>query len=148
MATPRGAMSAGNYGSMLNGRGNPPRYTHLPHAEAWAKIDEEEAVHKKAVDDYRIEQEVQKRLLAIKEAEVPVVEVPVVEAPIEATVIATVETPVVEAPCEVPCSKFAKGEMAKVLTSIAQLGLGDISQASDSGILITINGVKVCICKG
>lgn len=123
MTRPRGAMSAGDsgYGKLLNGRGNPPRYNNLPHSEAWAKIDAEEAAHIKSIDDARIEQEVQRRLLALKES-----------------------TPTPEA----PCSKFGTGEMAKVLTSIAQVELGEISEASDSGILLTVNGVKVCICKG
>lgn len=124
MAKPRGAMSAGDggYGKLLNGRGNPPRYNNLPHSEAWAKIDAEEAAHIKSIDDARIEQEVQRRVLALKES-----------AP--------------EQEAEAPCNKFGAGEMAKVLTAIAQVELGEIAHASDSGIVITINDVKVCICK-
>ncbi len=124
MAAPKGAMSAGNYSNDMKGRGNPPRYNNLPHSEAWAKIDAEEAAYIKAIEDAKIEHEVQRRLAVLKEAEPEVAEV-----------------------AAAPCCSFEAGEMAKVLTSIAQVELGEISQASDSGIVLTINGVKVCICK-
>jgi predicted peroxiredoxin len=61
---PTGAMGAGDYGKLMNGagRGNPPRYTHLTHAEAWAKIDAENAEFKKAQDNAIIEKKVAERL--------------------------------------------------------------------------------------
>ena len=141
-SAPNGAMSAGNYATMLNGRGNPPRYTHLPHGEAWAKIDAEEAAQKQAIDDARIEHEVQRRLAVLAES-VPEATAAPVTAPVPTA--PSVPVPVQEA--KAPCNKFGKGEMAKVLTFIAQVELGEIAQASDSGIVLTVNGVKVCICK-
>lgn len=134
---PVGAMSAGSVSkSLLNTRGNPPRYTHLPHTEAWAKIDEEQAVFDKQQFDARIEIEVQKRLSTmntehthtIKEEEVKVV---VEEAK------KTEEAKTIEG--------FRAGELNKVFATLS--GLGDIEQASNLGIILNIDGIKVLISR-
>ena len=137
---PRGAMSAGNYGSgLLNTRGNPPRYTHLPHAEAWAKIDEEQALFEKQQFDALVEIEVQKKLASmntehthtIKEEEVKV-RVVVEEAKKAEEVITVIEG-------------FGVGELNRVFVTLS--GLGDIEQASNLGIVLNIDGIKVLISR-
>jgi len=72
MSKPIGAMSAGDYASLTSGRGTPPRYTHLPQSEAWAKIDAEQEAMQKQADDIRIESEVQKRMAGLSESVSPV----------------------------------------------------------------------------
>lgn len=132
--TPTGAMSAGSVSSsLLNTRGNPPRYTHLPHTEAWAKIDAEQAAFEKQQFDARIEAEVKKRLASMNtehthkvEAEVKVVVEDVKKA-----------VEVVEG--------FGAGELNKVFVTLS--GLGDIEQASNLGIVLNIDGIKVLITR-
>lgn len=137
---PRGAMSAGSVSSsLLNTRGNPPRYTHLSHAEAWAKIDAEQAEYEKRQFESRIEAEVQKRLASIntvehthtikEDVEVVVEKVEVVE---EAKPVNNVNT-------------FGAGELNKVFVTLS--GLGDIEQASNNGIVLNLDGIKVLISR-
>jgi hypothetical protein len=116
---PTGAMGAGNYGKMMNGRGNPPKYRHLPHAEAWAKIDAERAEMQKRQQDAIIEAEVKKRL---------------------AEMASNTETA-----SEVPSKKFEGEELSKVLQVMSTLG--DMEQASTNGIVLVVNDVKVVITK-
>lgn len=117
---PIGAMGAGDYAQQMKGRGNPPRYRHLPLSEAWAKIDAEVADMKKKQDEALIQAEVARRLALMKARE-----------PAEAA--------------EMPFNKFGLGEMTKVLQILANLG--DIEQSSNDGIILTINDVKVLVSK-
>ncbi len=135
---PRGAMSAGNVSSsLLNTRGNPPRYTHLPHTEAWAKIDAEQAAFEKQQFDARIEAEVQKRLASMNTEHTHQV-----EAEVE-VVVEEVKKAVEAKPVNV--NTFGAGELNKVFVTLS--GLGDIEQASNHGIVLNIDGIKVLISR-
>lgn len=119
MSKPNGAMSATSTFKDLTGggRGTPPRYSHLPHSEAWAKIDAEQAEMQRQADEVRIENEVQKRLSAIQESTT----------------------------AEVSHNSFEGKEMSQVLQVLSTLG--DVEQASNVGIVIEVNDVKVLVSK-
>jgi len=135
---PVGAMSAGSVSSgLLNTRGNPPRYTHLPHAEAWAKIDAEQAAFEKRQFDVLVEAEVQRKLASMNTEHTHKVEA-------EVEFVAEEVKPVKEAK-PVNVNTFGAGELNKVFVTLS--GLGDIEQASNQGIILNIDGIKVLISR-
>ena len=126
MSRSKGAMSASDYSMNLTsaGRGTPPRYTHLPQSEAWAKIDAELAEMQKQADEARIEALVQARMNELKS-----------------------NVSVSESVSENTCTRksFEGKEMSQVLQILSTSG--EVEQASNDGIVLIVNDVKVLVIK-
>ena len=121
--TPSGAMSASNAvpHTFSEARGNPPRYTHLTHSEAWAKIDEEEKALIARREEIAINAKVKERL-----------------AQLGAT---SSDAPEKETPKPV----FDSAELVGVMTELQSVV--NITNANPVAISATIAGVNVEIRK-
>jgi len=134
MSKPIGAMGAElampqTGGTSLDMRGNPPRYTNLPRAEAWAKIDKEDADKAELIRKREIQLAAEKLV-----AGQAIIETQPVVAALEA------------GPVEHVGPIFELSEITTVLAALNGEN-NNIVSVDNTGIVVTIDGLKVSIKK-